>query len=271
MTRMTRGIVFAIAGLTGIAVAQGSASAQYYYGVDHLTCYKVKDSQKVLGTATLQPLLMERSIGIPVAGFGAEGCTVSKAKLLCVPSTKSVSSLQVNKIPTLPLPLVATDAREARICYKVKCSNSSVGAVLPFADQFGVRNLTLGKTGYVCTPAMEESVIPGYCGDGLLNGFEECDPGAPGAPCSNGVCEQDCRCHQAYACCYAESLTPPLEGCIQYFGTQTGASNFIGSCGSLTIFPGLLTTTGLPGGCTAGPVSGIPCGGTNTLYATGTP
>ena len=139
---------------------------------DHLKCYKIKD-----------PLLLKGVVDVDTPQFGADpGCTVSKAKLFCVPATKVVQSVE-DKLtgPITPLPVMGAPTSDDRVCYKLKCP------VLPadqlVTDQFGTRTLDLMKTSYVCTPAAKGT---GYCGDGTVNGSEQCDGGDfGGATCQS--------------------------------------------------------------------------------------
>jgi hypothetical protein len=256
---------------------QGAAYAQIYAGIDHMTCYKIKDNQKIAAMADLLSYTFNRATGSSLGNLGADfGCKVSSAKLLCMPTAKVLTSLSVNKVPTLPLPLVATDEREFKLCYKIKCSSSVALYPNPFTvvDQFATHSVTRGSAGYLCTPAIDQFANTGYCGDGIVNGSEECDVGVPGAACTNPTasCEEDCRCHGATACCYADVIPlPGTVGCLQYYGSQSGADAFVNECNTgFDLSPGVVSETGSPGACTMSPMGGT-CTAANTLNASGTP
>jgi hypothetical protein len=104
--------------------------------------------------------------------FGPEaGCTVSKAKLFCVPATKTVVSVEDRKTgPITPLPVTGAPTAEDRVCYKLKCDALPADQVV--TDQFGTRTLAKLKASMVCTPAVKGTA---YCGDGIKNGSEACD------------------------------------------------------------------------------------------------
>jgi hypothetical protein len=173
-------------------------------------------------------------------------------------------------VPVVPLPLYAPPAPADRICYKVKCpvppppfpANQNV------TDQFGNRTLTNFTASYVCTPAV---LGAGFCGDGVINGSEDCDGAALGS-CTVG-CRANCTCACETACCYVEQppLAPakpsPDAECFQYSGNPAQVTAFMGSCtngppigtpGSL-VGPFLLNSA-VSGACLApSPVFGVPC------------
>ncbi len=111
---------------------------------DHLKCYKIKDSLKVIGTVDLDS-----------PQFGADpGCKISKAKLFCVPATKTNVAV-VNKAtgePITPQPVTGPNPGD-RICYKVKCD--APVADQQVSDQFGTRAVAKLKAALVCTPAVK--------------------------------------------------------------------------------------------------------------------
>ena len=157
-------IIRTLAIATSIALALGgTASAQV---ADHLRCYKIKDTAIVLkGTVELQDQLSG-----PLAT-----CKISKAAMYCRASEKT-NPLVVNiatPIMTLPYTGVAIADDQDRICYKVSCPKVDPPiADQTVTDQFGQHTLTKLKTGMLCTPA---SPGPDYCGDGAINGLEDCD------------------------------------------------------------------------------------------------
>jgi hypothetical protein len=144
---------------------------------DHLKCYKAKDGSKIAALVNLNS---------PQLGLES-GCRVKSASLICVPVSKTVTNLTVNKLDAVPLPVFGSDPG-VRICYKVKCP-------LPFppdqvaTDQFGTRIFGKLKAYMLCMPAV---LGADYCGDGVKNGTEQCD-GADAASCP-GACRADCTC-----------------------------------------------------------------------------
>jgi hypothetical protein len=137
---------FAVTVLLLTLAAPGGAQVS-----DHLKCYKVKDALALKGTVDLD-----------TPQFGLDpGCKISRAKLFCVPATKTNIAVTNKKTeqPITPLPIGggASGARpDDRICYKVKCPE-------PFppdtqaTDQFGTRTFTKFKTQLLCTPAFKGS------------------------------------------------------------------------------------------------------------------
>jgi hypothetical protein len=142
---------------------------------DHLKCYKMKDSLKLTGVL---------DIDSPQFGLDA-GCTVSKAKLFCVPAEKSVVSAtdRATGDPITPLPFTTAPTPDDRVCYKVRCPVPAVP--LPdqsITDQFGNRVVSKLKASLICTPAVKGSA---FCGNGMLDGGEQCDAGdLGGASCA---------------------------------------------------------------------------------------
>ena len=154
---------------------------------DHLKCYKIKDPVKLKGV-----------LDVDTPQFGPEsGCTVSKAKLFCVPATKTVVSVEdkATGLPLSPLPMTGVPTAEDRVCYKLKCDAQPADQEV--TDQFGTRTLSKLKASMVCTPAVKGTA---YCGDGVKNGAEACDGGdLGGATCASAgfsagtlACGQGC-------------------------------------------------------------------------------
>ena len=144
---------------------------------DHLQCYKVKDTSLVLkGTLDLENLLSGH----------LTGCKVSSAKMYCTATTKSAVNVVNITTPITPLGYSGQPVTEDRICYKVACPKP----VPPEADQvvtdqfLASHNITKLKTAMLCTPAIVGSA---YCGNGTIEGDEQCDVGPPadlgGATC----------------------------------------------------------------------------------------
>ncbi len=146
---------------------------------DHLKCYKVKD-----------PLVLQGVVDLYSPQFGLEpGCKIFKAKLFCVPVTKTVviATNRVTGNQITPLLVAGRDPGD-RICYKIKCLTPGP-ASQQVTDQFGNRVLTeprpLGgfKADLLCTPAYKGTT---FCGDGTVDAGEECDASAlGGATCQS--------------------------------------------------------------------------------------
>jgi hypothetical protein len=138
---------------------------------DHLKCYRIKD-----------PLGLKGVVDVDTPQFGADaGCAVSKAKLFCVPASKVVQSAKGKRTGTItPLPVTGVPTTDDRVCYALKCAAQPADQEI--TDQFGTRRLDLGKSAYVCTPAVKGTE---YCGDGARNGVEECDGADLGGACGS--------------------------------------------------------------------------------------
>ena len=171
-------IIFTGLGLAlGAALIAGPAQAQIG---DHMRCYKIKDTQKLKGT-----------VDIDTAQFGlAPNCKISKASLLCVPADKSNESVIDRRTgdPVTPLPLSALPLPGDQLCYRVKCKDTPPPDT-EVTDQFGTRLVTKFKERFLCTPAVKGTE---FCGDGVTNGIEVCDPPDDGA--CPGLCQADCTC-----------------------------------------------------------------------------
>ena len=169
----------------GAALLGGSVQAQTD---DHLQCYQVKGDLRLKGF-----------VDIETPQFGlAPGCKITKPKFFCAPATKN--SLAVvdssTKQPITPLPFSAPPAPGDRICWKVKCP-SAFPSDQVVTDQFGTQTLTKFRTRFLCTPAVKGTE---FCGDGSINGSEDCEPADPGGETcvsqgfANGTlaCAADC-------------------------------------------------------------------------------
>ena len=126
--------------LTLLFLHAGPAHAQV---ADHLKCYKVKDPLKLRGTVDLD-----------TPQFGVDpGCRISKAKLFCVPATKTnVAVTNKAKEPITPSPVTGPDPGD-RICYTVTCPTAVADQEV--TDQFGTRTVEKLKASLVCTPAVK--------------------------------------------------------------------------------------------------------------------
>jgi hypothetical protein len=202
----------AVATLLALAVG-GTASAQV---PDHLQCYKVKDTAIILkGTVDLQDQLSG-----PLSP-----CKISKAALYCRATTKSNANVFDITTPIVPLQFtgVALADDQDRICYKVSCPKLDPPvADQTVTDQFGQHTLTKLKTGMLCTPASPGAT---YCGDGNINGVEDCDGSAlGGATCVTlGYGSGTLAC--APGCRY------DVSGCIAGAFAATGQTNCYNSAG----------------------------------------
>jgi hypothetical protein len=113
-----------------------------------------------------------------------------------------------------------------------------------------------------------------YCGDGIINGTEDCDGLALGA-CTVG-CRANCTCMCETACCYVEQ--PPLPPakpapdaeCFQYSGNPAQVAAFMASCTGVgpaigvpgSLAPPFLVNSAIAVACLGGPPSpvfGVPC------------
>ena len=154
--------------LLGAVLVTGSAPAR---AADHLKCYKIKDPLKLAGVADLD-----------TPQFGADpGCTVSSAKLFCVPGTKVVDSAtdKLTGNPITPLPFSSAPPPGDSVCYKVKCPQPPTPiADQQATDQFGTRTLAKLKASMICTPAVKGTA---FCGNGTIDPGEQCEPTNLGA------------------------------------------------------------------------------------------
>lgn len=149
MRKIARGFL----ALASCAVLATPAAAQV---ADHLKCYKIKDPLKLAGTVDLD-----------TPQFGLDpGCRVSKAKLFCVPASKTNVAVEDRGTgPITPLPVSGPQPGD-RICYKVRCDQPV--ADQQATDQFGTRTLGKFKTALVCTPAFKGSARYVDNGDGTV-------------------------------------------------------------------------------------------------------
>lgn len=110
---------------------------------DHLECYKIKD-----------PLRLKGIVDLDSPQFGQDaGCKISKAKLFCVPASKTVreSNVETRLVTGEP-------QSDDRICYKIKCPPASP-VDQETSDQFGTRVLSRVKPTMVYTPARKGNLV----------------------------------------------------------------------------------------------------------------
>ncbi|HYC00956.1 MAG TPA: hypothetical protein VEC57_17615 [Candidatus Limnocylindrales bacterium] len=219
-----------IARMTGILVLGGVVAATPgIAGVsgDHLTCFKIKDSNtKTNAVINLTPT----SDDFPVT----PGCTLkTRSKELCTPSSKA------HVDPPSPVEDVGGEHLEnSFLCYKMKCPKLDVSDMAA-VDQFGARTVSGFKTKRLCVPA-ETSVVTtttlpvttttlpvtttldattttiaptttvpaAVCGDGMIEGSEECDD-APPAENGDG-CSAQCLVESGFICSGQPSVCLPL-------------------------------------------------------------
>ncbi|HEY2774864.1 MAG TPA: hypothetical protein VGK20_12535 [Candidatus Binatia bacterium] len=144
---------------------------------DHLKCYKIKDPLNLSATADLNTPL-----------FGADaGCSISKAKLFCVPATKTNVSAK-NKTTGTTITLQRVDGPDpgARICYKVKCPASVPDQEI--SDQFGTRTVGVVGSSLLCTPAVQGPVPTTT----TTTTTTTLSCGSPSLPCCGSVCNVGC-------------------------------------------------------------------------------
>ena len=173
---------------------------------DHLKCYKVKDPLKLAGTADLDT---------PQFGVDA-GCQISRAKLFCVPATKThvVVADKTTKEPIAPLPVSGPDPGD-RVCYTVKCP--AAVAAQEVTDQFGTRTLSKFKASLVCVPAVKGSLpttTTVTTTTTTLPGCHTCWISVSDS-CSDIICSSDldCRLQPNLFCMPDRCLNVAVPGC----------------------------------------------------------
>jgi len=133
-----------------VAAVTATQSLAQQNDADHLTCYKVKDPLKLKATADVDTLRQ---------GLSA-GCTISKAKMYCVPS----GAQNVDDGSGVSVSSSGPRSSSERICYKVKCPEPYPGST-EISDAFGTRTLEKFKTSMLCAPASQGASV-------LQSGFE---------------------------------------------------------------------------------------------------
>jgi hypothetical protein len=146
-----------VLGVLGLGAWLFAASPVPAQVPDHLKCYKVKDALSLAGTADLD-----------TPQFGADpACRVSKAKLFCVPATKTGVAVTDRATGTLITPLPVSGPQPGdRMCYKVRCPNLPPDQSV--TDQFGNRTLSKLRAALLCTPAFKGSARYIDNGDGTV-------------------------------------------------------------------------------------------------------
>ena len=124
-----------------LAIFAGAAAAQT---ADHLKCFKIKDlAQFKSATADLIP---------SNPNFAGQNCSLKgKGAQLCVPADKANVVIEEGTDSPFPTQVL----QNSQLCYKVKCPTALAGN-LNVTDQFGTRNVAMGKTTKVCGPAIQQ-------------------------------------------------------------------------------------------------------------------
>lgn len=166
-------VLLLLAVTLGLMIAQPMSSGAQI--ADHLKCYKIKDGD----LKKLKGLLNAET-----PQFGPEStCVVKKAALFCAPSTKEVLSLTNGDEEVVELPYSAAPAPGDFICYKIRCGKPVPPDQLA-TDQIGTRVLEFKSAQLLCAPAVKGS---DYCGDGVIGGGEDCEPGDVGGQTCGGL------------------------------------------------------------------------------------
>jgi len=174
-----RATVVALAAMLAATLFATPAVAQF----DHLKCFKAKD-QKTFKKAHADLTALQAQFGI------AEDCEIKpKAKLYCVPATKTVTSI----VEGQDTPFPAEDLVFDRLCYQIKCPKVEIPDQ-EVSDQFGTRQVTKLQAKMICTPAVEgpaptttststtSTTMGGGCVDGAM---QQC--GSDVGACVSGV------------------------------------------------------------------------------------
>jgi len=181
-------VVGALSAVLSVVLVAAGVHAQVD---DHLKCYKIKDELNLKGIVNLDS-----------PQFGLEsGCKIGKAKLFCVPVTKTVIEAEDKKTgPISLLPVFGPPAPGDRVCYKVKCPK--LLTPIPdqeISDQFGNRNVSKFKDFLLCTPAVKGPPPPA---EKLVFVTSDTFDGNLG-----GLAGADAICQAA-----ADNAIPPLSG-----------------------------------------------------------
>lgn len=106
-------------------------------GLDDVACYKIKD-----------PSGLRAVVGLEVPGFNYSSCDVRPGKLLCVPASTTIQSINVSPL----LDIGGTTPDDAHVCYSMHCSDARVNPQI-ISDRFGSRTATNFTARLMCTPA----------------------------------------------------------------------------------------------------------------------
>lgn len=188
--------------------------------LDHLKCHKMKDPLKFKAVADLTAELQPQ--------FSAQGCTIGKPKLFCVPVTKE----NVQPPEAAPLQVDGQQLENDFVCYNVKCLDTPPDTEV--SDQFGSRTQSRYRTTFVCAPALKGTITTTTTSGGgttttTIGGGSTC--GQSAFPECNGTCATPgavCAAISASAC-----------GCIstsQPCGSVQGPPTCAGACPPATPF-----------------------------------
>jgi hypothetical protein len=115
--------------------------------VDHLKCYKVKETSDT-------KVNLKGIVDLNSPQFGLEpGCKIKRATKFCVPVTKTVDLTQttINKQPVTLMPVTGQALVDDYICYKIKCEKVDLTANVK--DQFATRTFVKFNAKELCVPA----------------------------------------------------------------------------------------------------------------------
>jgi hypothetical protein len=219
--RFSRRVAFAAAFcvLSLAPLAAARAQAVDPSALDHLKCYRIKDTLQTSGV--LADLTNQ---------FGVEpGCVVMlPARALCVETEKRV-------ISSPPPPGGGPSGTPAGhfLCYAIRCPNSAEPDEIAVEDQFGRRTIGIDKARILCAPANKL-----ICGDGEIDPGESCDPGSAATNvCPDGSpCGADCKCPPPGLCCQcADTCSEPdgtacPPGCTAVSGANCNDDGFCETC-----------------------------------------
>jgi hypothetical protein len=187
--------------------------------LDHLKCYRIKDS--------LQPKGYRADL---TNQFGVEpGCVVMQpARALCVETDKRITSS-----PAPPGGGPSGTPAGHFLCYAVRCPTKAAPDDIAVEDQFGRRVISIEQPRILCAPANKL-----ICGDGEVDPGEACDPGSAATnQCPDGSpCNADCTCPPGVCCqcgdgnCTTGNGTVCPPGCSPVPGASCGANGLCEVC-----------------------------------------
>jgi hypothetical protein len=185
--------------------------------IDHFQCYTVKRSRK-------SPKFVPRTVTITTQ-FESVTLTVKRPKRLCAPANKN------GEDPTAPF------APNHLLCYATKGPRLT-GTGVPFSNQFGRQWAEVIARRELCVPSLKNppstttsttttttattTTTISLCGNGILEGAEQCDPPGsitcpPGSPAGAFLpCNLDCTCPLVTLCCDVPpgALANPVPVCL---------------------------------------------------------